>query len=132
MGGVMVGFMEMETEMATYPHLTSGPKATARGVGSTASMMGVDTVTCTKVLRWVRLIPTLLGIEDLPLENKAYPAHGMGNGMGWHGHGQVNGQGTGYGPVPWYTWGDGLYYGGGNGRGIGYGYGNEAGDCIHY
>jgi hypothetical protein len=88
----------------------------------------------TKVLRWARIIPTLLGVTDLPLDNKVYPTHGGGNGVGWQWYGRSNGAGDGYGPDPWDKWGDGHHYGGGNGRGVGYvySYGNEEGDGVHY
>ena len=123
----MAGFTGMVMGVATYPHLTPGPKATARGVGSAALMMGVDTVTCTKVLRWAQLIPTLLGVADLPYHDRVYTGSGTGAGAGF-GYGAAHGDGEGYGPDIWDFFGDGTDYGNGNGRGGGSGYGTFDGN----
>jgi hypothetical protein len=89
------------------------------------------TTTMSKVLRWARLIPTRLCIEDLPYYDRVYTSAGMGAGAGF-GYGAAHGDGEGYGPDPWDKWGDGYQYGGGNGRGVGHGYGNDEGNNVHF
>ena len=98
---------EMETTMATVMEVAK--EQAGGGITSDA-----------KVLRWARLIPTLLAIEDLPYFNTSVlpsAATGCGHGYGWS-----TGKGKGYGPDRWDPYGDGWGYGNGKGRGTGYGY----------
>ena len=70
-----------------------------------------------KVLPWVRVIPALLGIDNLSYRNEVnISSDGIGAG---HGYGWMNGAGKGYGPDRWDPYGDGWGYGDGKGEGTG-------------
>ncbi len=86
----------------------------------------MGSVTCTKVLPYMRLIPALLGIFNLPL---LISHHGNGDGVGKGNrfYGTIGGGGAGYGPANWHTHGDGWPYGTGKGGGVGSGYGGMDG-----
>jgi hypothetical protein len=76
-----------------------------------------------KVLPWVRVIPTLLGIDNLPYRNEVnISSDGVGYG---HGYGWSDGKGRGYGPDRWDPYGDGWGYGNGKGEGMGHGYDDD-------
>lgn len=76
----------------------------------------------TKVLPYMRLIPALLGITDMPLLI-SHNWHGDGTGKGHHYYGTLGGNGAGCGPGNWNPYGDGWSYGNGKGWGAGSGYG---------
>lgn len=78
-----------------------------------------------KVLPYMRLIPALLGIANMPL---LISHHGNGDGVGV-GYGRTWGGGFSYGPHNWDDFGDGWECGNGKGRGHGCGYGGLNGDC---
>jgi hypothetical protein len=99
-----------------------GPMATAVVLESGHTKMEMGTVTCTKVLRWARVIQPRLCIFDLPYRNSiTLTTDGVGAGRTY---GRSDGEGGGYGPYRWDPYGDGWNYGHGNGRGTSSGYGS--------
>ena len=85
--------------------------------------MEMGTVKTTKVLPWVRVIPTLLNVTDLPdLKQVRLSANGMGAGRTY---GNSLGDGMGRGPDKWDRHGDGWGYGWGYGNGSGGGHGSD-------
>jgi hypothetical protein len=122
MGGAMAGSMALATGtgMGKAVRAGRGLMAAATVAESTASKREVDTVMATKVLPWVRLIPTLLGIDNLPYFDEVnISSDGVGYG---HGYGWSDGRGRGRGPDHWDRYGDGWGYGNGKGEGMGHGY----------
>lgn len=79
----------------------------------------MGSVTCTKVLSHMRIIPAVLGITNMPLMDD-YCISGNGVGVGY---GRTRGGGLSSGPADWEPYGDGWCYGIGGGRGVGSGYG---------
>ena len=91
--------------------------------GAMATAVEGDMAAITKVLPWVRVIPTLLGVEGLSYfdeVNISSDGVGCGRGYGWSG-----GAGRGRGPDQWDTYGDGWGYGNGKGAGMGHGYDDD-------
>ena len=97
--------------------------ATATVAESIHTEMEMGSVMCTKTLPYMRVIPALLGITDMPF----WDDHNLsGDGVG-KGYGRTWGGGFSSGPIDWEPYGDGWSYGFANGRGVGSGYGGTDG-----
>ena len=116
------------TEVATVTATVSTTRhvfpATASVTENGHMKTEMGSVTCTKVLRWVRVFPTQLCAVDLPPTDRV---SGNGDGVGV-GYGRTRGEGYSYGPHNWEDYGDGWGYGTGKGGGVGSGYGGHNGN----